>query len=122
MLRNEWGFDGFVETDYFGVYGYMSADQAIRNGTDLMLVNYPTETNDVRFRDTNGAKQAMRTSAKNILYVVANSRAYYDDNLNPGMAGWKKLLIGADVILGALFVCWELGNVKRYQKRKKEEQ
>ncbi len=122
VLRGEWGFDGFVETDYFGVYGYMSADQAIRNGTDLMLVNYPTETNDVRFRDTNGAKQAMRTSAKNILYVVANSRAYYDDNLNPGMAGWKKLLIGADVILGALFVCWELGNVKRYQKRKKEEQ
>ncbi len=120
VLRGEWGFDGFVETDYFGVYGYMSSDMAIRNGTDTMLVNYPTETNNVSFRDTNGAQQAMRTSAKNILYVVANSRAYYDDNLNPGMAGWRKLLIGADVILGALLVCWEIGNIKRYGKRKKE--
>ncbi len=36
VLRDEWGFVGFVETDYFGVYGYMSADQAIRNGTDLI--------------------------------------------------------------------------------------
>ncbi len=122
VLRKEWGFEGFVETDYFGVYGYMNADQAVRNGTDLMLVNYPTATNDVQFRETNGAKQAMRTSAKNILYVVANSRAYFADNLNPGMAGWKKLLIGADVILCALFICWEAGNITRYGKRKKEEQ
>ena len=81
VLRQEWGFKGFVETDYFGVYGYMSADQAIRNGSDLMLVNYATATNDVRFRETNGAKQAMRDSAKNILYVVANSRAYAPENL-----------------------------------------
>ena len=102
VLRDEWGFKGFVETDYFGVYGYMSADQAIRNGTDLMLVNYPTETNDVRFRDTNGAQQAMRTSAKNILYVVANSRAYYEENLSTGMASWKVIMIICDVVIAAL--------------------
>ncbi len=52
VLRDEWGFKGFVETDYFGVYGYMSSDQAIRNGTDLMLVNYPTATNDVQLPDS----------------------------------------------------------------------
>ena len=80
----------------------MSSDQAIRNGTDLMLVNYPTATNDVQFRDTNGAQQAMRTAAKNILYVVANSRAYYPENLNEGMASWKKIMYGADVVVGLL--------------------
>ena len=101
VLRDEWGFKGFVETDYFGVYGYMSADQGIRNGSDLMLVNYATETNDVRFRDTNGAKQAMRNSAKNILYVVANSRQYAEGNLNTGMASWKVTMY----IIDAVIVC-----------------
>ena len=117
VLRDEWGFEGFVETDYFGVYGYMSADQAIRNGTDLMLVNYPTETNDVRFRETNGAQQAMRTSAKNILYVVANSRAYYEENLSTGMASWKVIMIICDILVAAL-CCFIL--VRAFKKRDEE--
>ena len=102
VLRGEWGFRGFVETDYFGVYGYMSSDQAIRNGTDLMLVNYPTETNDVRFRDTKGAQQAMRTAAENILYVVANSRQYDPANLSTGIAKWKIIMYAADVVIALI--------------------
>ena len=117
VLRGEWGFKGFVLTDYFGVYGYMSSDQAIRNGTDLMLVNYPTATNNVQFRDTNGAQKAMREAAHNCLYTVVNSRAYAPENLNPGMPTWNKALIAADVVLGALgcFLVWQL--VKNYKKR-----
>ena len=116
VLRDEWGFRGFVETDYFGVYGYMSADQAIRNGTDLMLVNYPTATNDVQLRETNGAQQAMRDSAKNILYVVANSRQYDPANLTTGIPKWKIILYAADAVLG-LFCLWLfariIGNFRR---------
>ena len=117
VLRDEWGFRGFVETDYFGVYGYMSADQAIRNGCDLMLVNYPTETNDVRFRDTNGAQQAMRTAAKNILYVVANSRAYDPENLKEGMASWKKVMYGVDVVLAIILIAMMAKFISNYKKR-----
>ena len=115
VLRDEWGFKGFVETDYFGVYGYMSSDQAIRNGTDLMLVNYPTATNDVQFRDTNGAKKARRDAAKNILYVVANSRAYYPENLSEGMASWKVMMYVADAVVAALCL---LIAVKSFGKKK----
>ncbi len=119
VLRDEWGFQGFVLTDYFGVYGYMSADQAIRNGTDACLVNYPTATNNVQFRDTNGAQQAMRQAAKNILYTVVNSRAYADENLNPGMPKWQIAAIAIDVLLVVLLVLLEIKVVfKGYKKRK----
>ena len=118
VLRDEWGFKGFVETDYFGVYGYMSADQAIRNGSDLMLVNYPTETNDVRFRDTNGAQQAMRDAAKNILYVVVNSRAYDAENLAEGLAKWRIIMYAIDAVIILLCILLFCLFLKNYKKRK----
>jgi beta-glucosidase len=121
VLRDEWGFDGFVLTDYFGVYGYMSSDQAIRNGTDCMLVNYPTQTNNVQFRDTNGAKQAMREASKNILYTVVNSRAYAPENLKEGMASWKIIMIVCDVILGALMICLMSIFIRNFKKNREKE-
>ena len=118
VLRDEWGFRGFVETDYFGVYGYMSADQAIRNGTDLMLVNYPTETNDVRFRDTNGAQQAMRTAAKNILYVAANSRQYDPANLTVTIPKWKIILYAADAVAALIGLWLFIKFISNFRKRR----
>ena len=118
VLRDEWGFRGFGETDYFGVYGYMSADQARRNGTDLMLVNYPTETNDVRFRDTNGAQQAMRTAAKNILYVAANSRQYDPANLTVTIPKWKIILYAADAVAALIGLWLFIKFISNFRKRR----
>ena len=120
VLRGEWGFVGFVETDYFGVYGYMTADQGVRNGCDLMLCTTGNDFNTVTVL-TNSSKQALRESAKNILYTVVNSRAYAEENLNPGMAKWQIVLIGADVLVALLFVTLEVKTLKGYKKRKEEE-
>ena len=95
----------------------MSSDQAIRNGTDLMLVNYPTATNDVQFRDTNGAQKAMRDAAKNILYVVANSRQYDPANLNEGMAKWKVMLYAADAVVALICLALLAKFFSNYKKR-----
>ena len=126
VLRDEWGFQGFVLTDYFGVYGYMSADQGVRNGTDCMLVNYPTETSMVgSLTDgniSNSGLQAMRTATHNILYTVVNSRAYTEENLNPGMPAWQIGAITIDVVLVLIIVGLEVGVVRKgYTKRKEEE-
>lgn len=123
ILRDEWGFRGMVLSDYFGVYGYMSADQGIRNGTDFMLVSYPTETNDVRFRETPGAVQAMRTAVKNILYVTVNSRQYSEQGIEMSTQPnrWETYLTIADVIIGVALVGFEVLLVYNYMKRKKDQ-
>lgn len=122
VLRNEWGFVGMVLTDYYGVYGYQDSDHLIRNGGDFCLVNYDTETNHLTDTTSTTALVCARQACKNILYTVANSRAYYPENLNPGMATWEKVMIGVDVVGVLALIALEILVAKKgYAKRKKEE-
>ena len=122
VLRNEWGFVGMVLTDYYGVYGYQDSDHLIRNGGDFCLVNYDTETNHLTDTISATALVCARQACKNILYTVANSRAYYPENLNPGMATWEKVMIGVDVVGVLALIALEILVAKKgYAKRKKEE-
>jgi beta-glucosidase len=116
VLRGEWGFEGFVLTDYYGVYGYQDADRMIRNGNDCMLVAYDTETNHLT--DTTSATSiiAARQACKNIMYTVVNSRAYDEENLNPGLQGWQTAFIVVDIIIGLLIVALEVLTIKKYKK------
>ncbi len=78
VLRDEWGFRGMVITDYFGNYGYLSADRAIANGNDLML-STPGRFGAMPEREDAVAVQHMRQASKNILYTVAHSNSLYTD-------------------------------------------
>lgn len=74
VLRNEWGFDGLVITDW--VNGFMRADLMIRAGNDLWLANGNDRTlaiSGAALTPTHVA--AMRRAAKSVLYTVINSNA-----------------------------------------------
>ena len=121
VLRDEWGFVGMVLTDYFGVYGYMDADQAIRNGTDFCLVNYPTETNYLTDTTSATGVLAARQAVKNILYTAVNSRAYAEENLNPGLPTWQLIGYGIDAVLVLALAALEIKAVKNYKRRVSEQ-
>lgn len=117
VLRDEWGFKGMVNTDYFSGYGYQNADQLVRNGNDLCLLSY--DYPDAHVKDTSpSGVQAMRTSSHNILYTVVNSRAYDAKNLNAGMDGWQTAMIVIDVIVAAALLSVEFFVIRKgYKKR-----
>ncbi len=119
VLRDEWGFVGMVLTDYFGGYGYMNADQAIRNGNDFMLCPYPMGLNYVSDTESATSVLAMRTAAKNVLYTVVNSRAYAEENLNPGLPGWQTTMYVISGIVICLALALEFVLVKKYLKSAK---
>ncbi len=119
VLRGEWGFRGFAETDYFGGYGYQDADRMIRNGCDLMLATYSTPQSTVTDQTSATSVIAMRQASKNILYTVVNSRAY-DTDISTGIPTWQKILYTVDVILVLLLACLEFLAIKSYLAKKKE--
>ncbi|WP_062464149.1 glycoside hydrolase family 3 protein [Demequina soli] len=78
VLRDEWGFDGFVSTDAV-LGGWMNPEDAARNGNDLMLAVLPTATvNTTKAAvkaDPVGMGASLRDRVHTILYTVAKTSA-----------------------------------------------
>lgn len=119
VLRGEWGYKGMVISDYFGNYGYMDADRAVRGGTDMML---GTAGNDAIMTDLSATSViAMRKAVKNILYTTVNSSAY--ENYVPGETPeWLKMIYAADAILAVLLIAAEAALIIRYRKKRNNDQ
>lgn len=102
LLRNEWGFEGFVITD-FTSGDNKSKDCGYKVGNDLWMGMRTTPLNDL---DTATAQWAARNAIKNIAYTIVNSSAY--NGIAPGsyayydMSPWRIGLIVFDVIAGVI--------------------
>lgn len=117
VLRGEWGFKGFVLTDYFGGYGYQNADQEVRAGNDSMLATTKI-TNHITDKSATSVK-AMRQAAHNILYTASNSWQYANGEPKVATPIWKTAMYVAWGVVAVLVIGLEFLTIKRYLSRKK---
>lgn len=116
VLRDEWGFEGMVVTDY-NLYAHMPADQMIRAGGDLNLCQDKRPSTD----KTPTQVTALRKATHNILYTVVNSNAMngYGEGVEYriAMPVWVILLIVGDFVLLAGFAVWGFFTIRRALKK-----
>ena len=114
VLRDEWGFEGFVITDNAMMGDFQNADQGIAAGNDMMLSSTQKE---ITIDETAEGRQMIRKACHNILYVVANSNAL--EHARPGVPGWIYVYVAFDAVMLGLIALGFMGCTKK-KKVKKE--
>lgn len=117
VLRNEWGFRGFVLTDYFAGYGYQNGDQEIRAGNDSMLATTKI-TNHITDKSATSLL-AMRQAAKNILYTTVNGWQYENGTPDVPTPIWRTAMYVVWAVTAVLALGLEFLTIKRFLKRRK---
>lgn len=120
VLRDEWGFEGYVISDFNTGASYMDADQMVQAGGDMNLAQ------DIRPTVGNGSdaqNTAIYTAAKNILYVIANSNAMNGHGEGVtwkyGYAKWVKVMFLIDAGVVLLLALWGALVIRGAYRKKK---
>lgn len=115
VLRNEWGFEGMVITDY-STNRYTYIDLMIRAGGDLFLTQ-----DEKSFYMEDDATQITnyRRATKNILYVVANSNIMSIEVDGYKWPLWQEVMTYIDIGLGVVLVVWGVAIILVTAKKKK---
>lgn len=113
VLRDEWGFQGMVITDY-SLNTYTYVDQMIRAGGDLFLTQDPKSFN---MEDDATQITLLRNATKNILYTVANSNVMSITTDGYLMPVWKVTMFGIDAALIVILTGWGILSIRNAKKK-----
>ena len=131
VLRDEWGFNGMVLTDYADHQKFMIGDQALRAGGDLWMDGWNNNGTYKFDTASNTFKQHLRRAGHDVLYAWLNTELTaknYDpskDNISvvigekgKAKTGWIGGVIGGSIGVGLLLVGWAVLVIIRDKKSK----
>ena len=125
VLRNEWGFQGYVVTDYDqgnAPNDNVAVNRMVRAGNDQHMLDMTLSPGSYTSLDNATGVTALRTSIKNTLYTIVNSAQF--NGAVPGseiyykMSPWRIGVIALDVVIGLGFVLGVIANVRRTKHAK----
>lgn len=115
VLRDEWGFQGMVITDY-SLNRYTYVDMMIRAGGDLFLTQ---DSKTFTMADDATQVSLLRQATKNILFVTANSNMMSVDIDGYKAPLWQTYLIVIDVAVVLGCALWGILIHRAIKKKEK---
>ncbi len=112
VLRNEWGFQGFVLTDSCESDYMKSTAAGLRAGNDMWLYSESITPS----ADTDADIYYLRQACKNILYAEANASVVETE-----VAPWRLYVAAVDVVLGIAFLACGVALIRNLNAAKKRE-
>ena len=122
LLRNEWGFNGFLISDMVMNAGSNSVDQALRSGTDSWMAWGTAFTSLIHDTGSATGVATLRRAVKDMSYAIVNSRAM--DGIAPGtkisyrISPWKIWLYSADAAVAILAIGMTVVMIRRTKHAK----
>ena len=134
IVRNEWGFKGWIVTDMAAAPDYMNWLDAVSQGTSGMLTTSGTTatgkfnsmaTRKAEISKDTAFQEKMQLGIKSYLYSAARSNALNgiteNTKINYVLTWWQKAIIGAEITTGILTVAflalWFAGKRKNKKER-----